>query len=387
MGGELQPAIAETAAIDGLHDLADDYERRHGRRPTDVSHWDPADEVIQRLRLLVRVPPLREPIRYRFSYQLAGRPAVLQKLGYRDRSRRIFLTENGTSAILAVANALSLLGVTQVTLLAPRYFAAHYALVRMGIRVRRQFWRRASGKFEVPDLELAPGEVLWAETPIFGTGTDALTSAIPSLLSLMDEGHMVVVDEAMNASPSALGERLGRHDRYLAIHVPHKAVCVNGLKFGAVVFGARYYDAFDHWGDVLGGALSLSAEAAVDHFLSDAFDQYSEAVAHEAGCADSWLRETILEAGGGLVLDPGTVGFWRTVFAPFPASNGEDVSWLRDLMELTGTAIIPGARSRFCPDWGFCFRVNLLRDGPAQRAGLRRLLGALASSPDLGPRE
>jgi histidinol-phosphate/aromatic aminotransferase/cobyric acid decarboxylase-like protein len=383
---ERQPASAardrgvpEVLAIDGLEEVADAYRLRHGRSASKLSHWDPSDAVVERLRARLRIPTLRDPLRYRFSYQLGQREQLLTRLGYSDPSRRVLVTENGTCGILAAANALALLGVRQVALLAPCYFAAKHALQRLGIEVRIVHWLRCGGQFRLPPLRLLPGEALWLENPIFNTGCSGFHGQLAALTGVLERSHYIVADNALAVPPDPLGDALGDATGYIAVHAPHKALCVNGLKFGAVSFHNSLYELFDHWSDIFNGGLSLSAEAAMEQFLSPEYQGYASLVSREIDAAQAGLLEVVAAAGDRFELDRATSGYWRTVYVPdIPAAAGEDLEWIGALVEATGAIFIPGTRAAFDPVWGFCFRVNLLRLGPTEKGALRRLLRAVA---------
>jgi aspartate/methionine/tyrosine aminotransferase len=369
--------IPEVEAVDRLIEIAEAYCKLFGRSPANLSHWDPAEHS-SRFRRHLRVPQLREPVAYRFPFQLNAREHLLTRLGYSHPSRRVLVTENGTSAVLAAANSLALLGVTSVKVVAASYFASRYALWRCGIDVGQEHWIRGPTGFTLPPLPLSPGEAVWLESPIFNTGVKIGEREVLRLAELAENGHFIVVDEVLSGGSSAPSAALQSSSRFIAVHAPHKSICVNGLKFGAVCFDRIYYDVFDQWSDVLNGALSLSAEAAVDHFLSPDFDGYRRVVEEECRDGETWLLQQLRSHGGNFVTDAGATGYWRTVYAPgIPAAQGDDWDWISSIVEESGATFIPGTRSAFDPAWGFNFRVNLLRLGPIERAALRRLLKVL----------
>jgi aspartate/methionine/tyrosine aminotransferase len=319
-------------------------------------------------------------MRYRFSYQLACREKLLAALGYTAAGRRIMVTENGTSAVVAAASSLGLLGVTRVVLLAPCYFAAKHALRRFGLEVQLVHWHREEGQFSLPELRLGPNDALWLENPVFNTGCSGLEGQTDALQKMMHEQHYIVADEALAVPPGPLSPALSDASRYIGVHAPHKALCVNGLKFGAVSFHDSLYELFDHWSDIFNGGLSLSAEAALEHFLSPEYENHASVVAREIDEAQTSLSQVVAGAGNGFELDNATSGYWRTIYVPsIPAHAGEDLEWIAGLAEATGAIFIPGSRAAFDPSWGFSFRVNLLRLGRTEVGALRRLLKVLSA--------
>jgi aspartate/methionine/tyrosine aminotransferase len=375
-GGRI--SIAEVAAVDYLCDLSHDYRRRHGRSPVELSYWDPSKSFLRSFAQKLRIPSLGDPFRYRYSYESDVRGDVLAKLGYRQGSRRILITENGTNAVLAAANALALLGVEQVRLLSPRYFATSYALAQLGIRIVPAYWRREAGRFLPPEFSLRADEALWIESPIFSTGVSCDRQVTSLLRQTVCSGHLVVCDRSLAPLPGAFDDELEANENYISLHAPHKTLCINGLKFGAVTFHSKWYDAFDHWQDVLSGGLSISAELATRHYVSPDFDAYAETVAEYAANASRSICELADNFGGSIEMDVDAQGYWRTVYVPrLAAELGTNRAWLADLVDRTGAVPIPGVFMGCDPAWGFCFRVNLLRYDAQFRGALRRLCSAL----------
>jgi hypothetical protein len=91
--------IPELDLIDKIEALSNDYEERHGRAPINVSHWDPSQEIVRKLRAALPISVEQNPIPYNFSYFLDSHPEVRFKLGIRADASSLFL-ENGSSAIL-----------------------------------------------------------------------------------------------------------------------------------------------------------------------------------------------------------------------------------------------------------------------------------------------
>lgn len=370
-------AIKEVAEVDHLSELVAEYQRVHGRPPVELSYWDPSRSVLLRIGPNLKTPPLGEPFRYRYSYQSDVRERVFAKIDWAAEGRRILITENGTNAVLATANALKVAGVTKVCLLSPRYFATSYALSQLGLRVRVLYWNRTAGRFESPEVRLESGEALWFESPIFSTGVKSDLLLGRTVREAIDQGHLVVCDRSLSEMRFADPE-IGAHERFFAIYAPHKVICVNGLKFGAVTFGACWYDAFDHWQDVLSGGISVSAELATRHYISPDFENYRAIVDHYTASASNVVGTITQPFVRPFEMDEDARGYWRTVYAPLlPSALGSDRDWLAGLVSQTGAVLIPGTLMGSNPDWGLCFRLNLLRYDPQWRGAFRRVLLAL----------
>jgi histidinol-phosphate/aromatic aminotransferase/cobyric acid decarboxylase-like protein len=277
---------------------------------------------------------------------------------------------------LAAANWLALKGAREVTVLAPRYFAVPHALARFGMTVREL---PLVGEFELPMRgELARTDAVWVTHPVYNTGSRALLDQIGAFELLLEGGVRLVVDEVLAETPSVFATRLAGHPNLIAVHSPHKGICVNGLKFAALVGPAAEEVAFEHWADVLAGGLSLSALAAIRQFLSPSFDDYRTKFLAGVGAAATWLGRSVSEVAGARLLE-GSFGHFRMIaFPEIPATRGTELAWRRRLLEATGVTTISGDRSGFDPALGYSFRVNLARDGRAFRAGLTRHLRALS---------
>jgi aspartate/methionine/tyrosine aminotransferase len=308
-------------------------------------------------------------------------PAVLKKLGFRPEETSGLITENGTTCIAAVANWLKLCAVSEVTLLTPYYFSTPYNLQRLGISVLELPAVREGTYSIPPNMSLSEGQALWLTNPIFSTGSYLPDSDIHRLIEIADSGAIVVADEALALSPSRIGAVLGGHRNFVGIYTPHKSVCVNGLKFSVITFHPKHQAAFEDWSDVLSGGLSISAAAAVDHFLTPAFDEYR---LHFTGLIEAtrdWHNSILARWRGDIETDEHARGHFVTAYAPqLSAHLGDNLSFLSHLIEETGCVVIPGTRSAFDTKHGFCFRVNLARDSAEFRYALTALYKLLGEA-------
>ena len=162
------PRLSERAFIHEIEALASRWRDDHGKAPVNVSHWNPSDEFLGRLQRHLApslFDPLAhvqacDPVPYRYSQGLPVRAAMLAKLGFSSDRVYALITENGTSSISTVANWLKLMGVAEVVLLAPYYYATLHSLRRLGIAVRQvPLERTADGAYRLPalaELDLRP---------------------------------------------------------------------------------------------------------------------------------------------------------------------------------------------------------------------------------------
>src|SRR5579871_3409230 len=392
--GDAVPRLAERALTEAIEGLAKRWQARHGREPVCVSHWNPSDDFVRSLR--ARLPTAQsfeaalaahDPVPYRHSHMLPALGAVVKKLGFSAERDAALITENGTSAIAAVANWLKLNGVSEVTLLTPSYYTTRYHLRRLGIVVReRPLIRSADGTYALPhDLEAGRGRALWLTSPVYSTGVYAREADAATLRRLADQGALIVADEVMALWPTAIAQALGGHRNFVGIYAPHKSICVNGIKFAAIVFHPRQQAAFSDWAEVLSGALGFGAVVAVEHFVSPAFDRYRAEFLALTRQARNWHDGLVAGFGDVIKTDAGSDGHFLMVYVPaLDARLGEDINFLGEILEAAGCTVVPAMHSGFDAQCGFCFRINLARDSDDFRAALPKLykfLQAAAAAP------
>ncbi len=387
------PRLPEKVLIENIEALAARFTEREGAAPVHVSHWNPSDEFVRQLR--ARLPgaarfdfgaalAARDPVPYRHSHAMQEEDAILHKLGFDSASSAVLITENGSSSIAAVANWLRLNGVAEVVLLAPYYFSTQYHLRRLGIAVREVALTREDGGYSLPlGLELRRGQALWLTNPVYSTGVHARERDCETLRRFADAGVVIVADEVMALRPTALARALRGHRNFVGIYAPHKSICMNGIKFAAVVFHPCHRTAFADWAEVLSGALSLAAVIAAEHFLSGAFDAYRDAFLAQTRAVRRW-HAALVEAKLGVEADADSHGHFLMAYAPgITEKPGRDLDMIEDILTHTGCTVVPGSCSGFDPRRAFCFRVNLARDSRAFRVALEKLydyLGAKAAA-------
>jgi hypothetical protein len=319
------------------------------------------------------------PVPYQYSYYLDRRKEVATKLGL-PASVESLITENGSISISAAANWLLSRRVKNILLVRPAYFTTRYALERLGLAVREAFEVRTRGGFSFPvKLDVHRDEALWVTNPTYNTGVYHDEVWLADLKAQLEQ-RPVIVDESLASAPSGVAAVLGGHPNFIGIYTPHKSICMNALKFSLVAFHPDQEDIFDDWADVLAGALSLSAAAAVGHFLSEPFDTYKTAFLSFLDLAGRWHRNAIAKLAGRVEIDDDARGHFCAVYFPnLPAALGDDLNFMERVIERTGAVCIHGTRSGFDPAWGFSFRVNLAQDCPGFRGALIRLYQYLSA--------
>lgn len=387
--GPVVPRLPEKILIDEIEAMAARWQASKGRSPINISHWNPSDEFLRSLQALVAPASLLDPLwslqrfdpmPYRHSRGLPATQAVLRKLGFAGEDAAVLITENGTTSISTVANWLKLHNVEEVTLLSPSYFTTAHSLRRLGIAVKElALERSADGTYRLPiGLDVQPGEALWLTNPVYSTGLYALEQSCDALRQIADAGTYIVADESLALRPTVIAQTLGGHENFAGIYTPHKSICMNGMKFSAVVTHPRHQATLEDWADVLSGGLSLSATIAVQHFVTASFDECRAAVARLLRKTRDWHIDLVRSFEGTIAVDSNSEGHFIMAYLPrFAAELRHRIDFLEGILVETGCILIPGFRSGFDERSGFCFRINLARDSGAFREAVERLYGFL----------
>ena len=373
--------IAENTLIDAIDAEIAAYRERHGRFPVNVSHWDPSPTFSAKLKRLLPITRAEELVDYRYSYMVPYKEQIARKLGFDELAVASLITENGSMSIVAIANWLAGQGIRAVRLLCPAYFVTKYSLRRVGIEVNELHLERIAGRYRwPPDLTLARDEALWITNPVYNTGCYSLEDHVAHVAALANDGVIVVLDEALAFTPTRFAKTCGGHRGFVGLYTPHKSICLNSFKFSVLMFHPDFDDFFDDWADVLFGGLSASALAATSHFVSSAYDNYRDAFISLVENARAWHMQIVEAHGGRVQIDPDTKGHFLSIYLPtLDPDLGASVPFISDAIEKTGAAFIPGSRSGFGQNVGFCFRINLAQDSPQFRGALMRLYNYLTT--------
>jgi aspartate/methionine/tyrosine aminotransferase len=387
--GPTVPRLPEKILIDEIEAMAARWQASHGRPPVNISHWNPSDDFLCSLHAVVAPALLFDPLTclqtcdpmpYRYSQGLPAIQAVLRKLGFESQNVGALITENGTTSISTVANWLKLHGVAEVTLLSPSYFTTAHSLRRLGMVVKEApLERSADGVYQLPaGLDAQPGEALWLTNPVYSTGLYTLEQNCDVLRQIADAGTFIVADESLALRPTAVAQALGGHENFVGIYTPHKSICMNGMKFSAVVAHPRHQPTLEDWADVLSGGLSLSATIAVQHFVTTSFDECRAAFARLLCKTREWHIDLVRGFDGTVAIDSASEGHFIMTYLPrLDAELRHRIDFLEEILAATGCLLIPGFRSGFDERSGFCFRINLARDSDAFRGAVERLYSFL----------
>lgn len=309
----------------------------------------------------------------------ALKDSIARKLGYAE-PRAVLLTPSGTAANLVVLNLLRQLGKTRLWIVLPAYFQIPIAGQKVGFEVICKHAHLDVDGWRLPEMRtLTPAtDVVWVTHPIYGVGDPFTTKSIDSLIQFMATGGLVVADECLCPLGTELGRLLGSASGFIGTYSPHKSICMNGVKLGAVVGELVYRDALEYLSDVWAGPLTQMSISDAEHFLSSNFDQMGLAVGAKLADSEQALR-AICESFGCTLL--GTSGPYRSVRVNGVERQLEmSLDYVSRLIQSTGTSFIPSYVNLGPEDAPFSFRVNLSRRSVPMEAALSRLLEAIRTT-------
>jgi aspartate/methionine/tyrosine aminotransferase len=381
--------IRELDDLSALESLAEDYEKEYGWPPFDLSHWDPSVQNTKALLKDLRLPmsPSVVPYIYSGDIQVDFQQQVIERLGLSSTVSECSIVPTGTSAILFAAWWLRAIGVSRVIVVCPVYFPVLYACEMANLPCTRIYMRRHLGNWHLPEDEVIAalgGEeseiALWITNPIYCTGQYLGATEATFINSLLDRGIAVVADECLSINGKELSRQLSRAERFVGIYCPHKSVCINAVKFAAIVFNMKYRRFFTDWSDVLVGGLSSSNYVAVLHFLDENFTAFQSAFTARIASVRQLVTGIVHRYDPVIQVDAQSEGYFMTCYVPGISATGGSSEFLRHLVFGTGAIMIPGYRNHFSPQSGFNFRINLARECPQFLSALQRAIAHLAGA-------
>jgi hypothetical protein len=373
--------IPELDCLDLIEDLEHDYLDAFGSRPINVSHWDPSDSFTKALTVFLDLPIEWSAVNYMFSYttgtSIGASEGIAAAFGYDEAASGALITPSGTVSIVCAVNWIAAMGFKKLNVLFPAYFSLIHICERCGIEVIPHYMPRLSDSFSIPDITASTPGVVWISNPTYSTGVYYPDTEIEKIRALLELGWYVVADECLALSGLELGRKLSAYPRFIGIYAPHKAICVNAVKFSALCFDIRFQRFFNHWADVLYGCLGLSTRAGVAHYLSDKFQQYQSRFLERLSSPRHFIAG-ICQSTSAASLDVNSIGHFATCyFLTLPALLGDDGIFLKRTINASGASFIPGNRNHFDPTFGFNFRINFGQDSTMFRGAICRLIDFL----------
>ncbi|MFK5948646.1 MAG: hypothetical protein QM500_07755, partial [Methylococcales bacterium] len=114
--------IPELFTLEVIETLKEKYECLYGKKPFDVSHWNPSEQTKQWMYKYLVLPTNLNSIDYHFSYTLENINLLLAKFGFKSK-KGILITPSGSASISAITNLIRTLSVHELTVYSPVYFS------------------------------------------------------------------------------------------------------------------------------------------------------------------------------------------------------------------------------------------------------------------------
>jgi aspartate/methionine/tyrosine aminotransferase len=366
--------------IEEIEALEEEFHKEKGIYPTNVSSWHVSPSFTALMQRTIHLPKNTEWIKYKYTYNLPQgvNISVKQKLGLNKISDDVAIVyfPNNTISIVNIVNYLCRSGISSVGVVNPAYFSVVHATSLSGQRCQEFSMKNIQGDWHIPVNELLKSKVqaIWITSPIYSTGIYYSEENIHEIELLLQESIMIVIDESFCLPGHELFPRLFGKGDIISILSPHKAICINGLKFSAVLCSRELQDAFEQWCDVFSGNLPPSSVSAIFHFDSDnynicyhAFNDYISPVkAFVHSLPAQFQRVSCDTRFKGSLATLFINGISNEVF--------NSLAFTKILMCKTYALFYPGFLNGFNESHEPCFRINLTLDSPDFRASLTRIL-------------
>lgn len=344
-----------------------EYFEKKIKNITKLSYWNPEEKVIQFLNESIKVPEHSNIVEYIFSYDLgeSTKENILKKFGIRSPANNadIVITPSGTASIYSVVNLLKKKNINKIGVVAPVYFSFEHVCNNLDVNFECFYLKSKANSYilgEQDKLEVLSHDVIWITNPVYCTSVfyDELKKDISKWLDL---GKMIVLDESLCLHGYELIREFQFHENLISILSPHKALCVNGMKFSGIVTSKANSIVLNEWLDIIVGCLSISNKKAIDHFLSNNFDQVNSSFINRVLVPNQKLVFNICREYDVITDVTSLGGFMTLYFKNIPLDYFDKTSNLQEMMKITNCSFIPGSRNYFDPQEGFCFRINLSR--------------------------
>lgn len=375
--------IERLSDIERINALEADFQRTTGVEPFNVSSWTVSENFKAKFLQCFRPPAIGNAVDYVYTYSFTEelRHHALNKLGVEDTSNAMLLIlPNNTIAIVNAINLIKLCGCKRVCIVNPAYFSVSQTLQSMGLSFHTASMVRHEGRYVLPfEQILSEGyDAVWITSPVYSTGVYLDTSEISKIRLILDHGLFIVADESFALHGNELIREIGVHRNFLSICSPHKSISCNGIKFSGIIASAEYEDFLEQWVDVLCGNLPLSTQVALNHFLSDNYDECQKLFLAEME-ATRQTFQPILEGNHHTTDRTATGSLLSVYFDNIPFEYTKTNVFFQNLMKNTYSSILPGWLNGFGPESNLCFRVNLALDGIPLRQSLIRIIRYLES--------
>ena len=349
--------------IDTIRKYEERYKRETGKKPFDVSHWDPGNAYVERLYNVLRIPDYNFSCNYNYSYELSESTVkkTIEKIygnSYNECYGVFF--SNSTSAILNIASFIKNHNIQRVCILEPSYFSLPLVFYQFDIDFIKINLEFTDNQFIIPiEKILTSGcEAIWITSPVFSSGVYFNSEEITKLNYLIDKSIYIISDESVSILGNEIGKKLKPSLYHISLFSPHKTIVSNSLKFSIVICHKSFEKEFNNWTDILSGGLSLSNVVAINHFLNPNYFICLDVLKQHTTNARKELLKLFNNSEQGLLLS--SQGQYCTLFYQnIPFNKSQTDNFIHNIIYNLGVSLVPGYLNGYDKDFGFCFRINL----------------------------
>jgi bifunctional pyridoxal-dependent enzyme with beta-cystathionase and maltose regulon repressor activities len=268
-------------------------------------------------------------------------------------------------------------GFSKLNVICPSYFSLFNNCQKENIKIIKHKINYISGDFlEINPIKYNNG-IFWLTNPIYSLGLHINVNNLGIIEQLL-ENNIVIADDCVAHKYKEISRVYGNHKNFIGIYAPHKSVCINGIKFSAIVFNKENESFFDQSIDFLCGGLNIASVAAIVNYLDGSYEIYRNKFQEYINETHLFIKNICKDIPQLYYSNTDEHYLTSICFPNIPYELSGDLKFLWNIMDHTGAAFITGYFNNYPQESGFSFRVNMARDSVLFRSTLKRLLLFLA---------
>lgn len=350
--------ISQTTFLDEIFKLEKNKEKSEHIKITNISYWNSSSAYKQYMEKFILLDFQQDIFDYTYTYDITKyqRLQIMKKLkALNPNDTMCLLSSSGTNSILNAVNYLKLHNYEKLAILLPSYYAVEQCCQIYNIAYEKVNMQYLNGQYEIPLKYLLEHyfDAVWLTSPVYSTGISYNNCQINDIKKLITNNILVIADETLAMPNQMLIRKIPINDYFFSICCPHKPLFINKMKFSAFICPKKNDDFLEQWVDILSGSLLFSNLMAIQHFLSDNFNECIKAAQH-------WYKNTINEVCHTVQQFPGILynldetGPYKTIYLTTPGIEIEKLDNINSLIVRDYISYIP---LKFNGYGGF--RINL----------------------------
>ncbi|MBS6822037.1 MAG: hypothetical protein KH210_10660 [Roseburia sp.] len=326
----------------------------------DISTWNSGEQYKHEIMKKYHTPSVDCIQDYKYSYEINNniKEKIIKKIGV-DDEKKCVIFPSSTTAICCICDYLKKNNYDKICILEPSYFSVAPCLDSFGVSYYKEYISLdENGIPIIPFSSIVNNKynAVWITSPIFSTGIYYERQNLCLLKKLNQKGIFLIIDESISSPNKYIANTF--QENTISIISPPKYIGINSQKFSAVICDYPLEQFLFDWIDVFCGSLSNSVFLAINHFLSQ---NYNECVCIH----DNYINKSILLINELIKHYPNNY-FSGQDCTYITMQNKKklycsniDYNFFYKFMKHTNASIIPGYINNFSPRWGFCYRINL----------------------------